>query len=407
MPNLKISQLTELATTPVANDLLAIVDTSVFPIETKKIKYSTLFGGSWALTGNAGTVAGTNFIGTTDAIDFVVKTNNVERLRVASQGDSYINGVRAGLGLAGVATNTVFGFEALNANTTGGVNTAVGYRALKSNTSAVGGTAVGDGALQSNTTGQVNTAIGSQALNANTTGQNNTGLGRNALTFNTTGSSNTGNGTDTLALNTTGSNNTAIGLQALYSNVTGSNAVAIGHSAMLFANSTAVAFTNSNTAIGFEAYRGSVTAANNTGNRNTVVGYKTLNVNTTGESNVALGYQALIANTTGSNNLALGASTGSNVTTGSTNTFVGYNTGLGITTGSENTVLGANVTGLGAALSNNIIIADGAGTVRIQVDNTGAFSFTGTAVTVETLTSNETWEVFINGVSKKILLRGA
>jgi len=44
-------------------------------------------GGDWKLTGNAGTVAGTNFIGTTDAIDFVVKTNNTEKLRVQSGGN--------------------------------------------------------------------------------------------------------------------------------------------------------------------------------------------------------------------------------------------------------------------------------------------------------------------------------
>lgn len=36
----------------------------------------------WSILGNAGTTAGTNFVGTTDAIDFVVKTNSTERLRV-------------------------------------------------------------------------------------------------------------------------------------------------------------------------------------------------------------------------------------------------------------------------------------------------------------------------------------
>jgi hypothetical protein len=40
----------------------------------------------WELTGNAGTVAGTNFLGTTDAIDFVIKTNSAERIRVTSAG---------------------------------------------------------------------------------------------------------------------------------------------------------------------------------------------------------------------------------------------------------------------------------------------------------------------------------
>jgi hypothetical protein len=36
----------------------------------------------WTLLGNAGTVAATNFLGTTDNVDLVVRTNNIERLRV-------------------------------------------------------------------------------------------------------------------------------------------------------------------------------------------------------------------------------------------------------------------------------------------------------------------------------------
>ena len=40
----------------------------------------------WSLTGNTGTTAGTNFIGTIDTEDFVVKTDNSERIRVASNG---------------------------------------------------------------------------------------------------------------------------------------------------------------------------------------------------------------------------------------------------------------------------------------------------------------------------------
>jgi hypothetical protein len=41
----------------------------------------------WLLTGNAGTVATTNFIGTTDAIDFATRTNNTEKMRVTSAGN--------------------------------------------------------------------------------------------------------------------------------------------------------------------------------------------------------------------------------------------------------------------------------------------------------------------------------
>ncbi len=41
----------------------------------------------WGLTGNTGTVAGTNFIGTTDAQDLRIRTNNIERLAITSAGN--------------------------------------------------------------------------------------------------------------------------------------------------------------------------------------------------------------------------------------------------------------------------------------------------------------------------------
>jgi hypothetical protein len=42
---------------------------------------------AWNLTGNSGTTAGTNFIGTTDAKDLVFKTNGTEKLRIQSNGN--------------------------------------------------------------------------------------------------------------------------------------------------------------------------------------------------------------------------------------------------------------------------------------------------------------------------------
>lgn len=42
----------------------------------------TQLSGKWSLTGNAGTTAGTNFIGTTDAIDVVFKRDSVEQFRL-------------------------------------------------------------------------------------------------------------------------------------------------------------------------------------------------------------------------------------------------------------------------------------------------------------------------------------
>ena len=42
---------------------------------------------AWSLAGNASTVAATNFIGTTDAIDFRIRTNNTEKVSVLSGGN--------------------------------------------------------------------------------------------------------------------------------------------------------------------------------------------------------------------------------------------------------------------------------------------------------------------------------
>src|SRR6478609_4599061 len=46
---------------------------------------------SWNLTGNAATNPSTNFLGTTDNKDFVIRTKNTERLRVNSNGNIGIN----------------------------------------------------------------------------------------------------------------------------------------------------------------------------------------------------------------------------------------------------------------------------------------------------------------------------
>jgi len=50
----------------------------------------------WTLLGNAGTNPATNFIGTTDAQDFVVKANSTEKIRVESAGDVIIGSTGAG-----------------------------------------------------------------------------------------------------------------------------------------------------------------------------------------------------------------------------------------------------------------------------------------------------------------------
>ena len=46
---------------------------------------------SWGLRGNAGTTPATNFIGTTDAQNLIIRTNNLERMRILSSGEVSIN----------------------------------------------------------------------------------------------------------------------------------------------------------------------------------------------------------------------------------------------------------------------------------------------------------------------------
>ena len=84
-------------TAPAANNLLVWNGTAWTPTDG-----NSLF---WKITGNSGTTAGTNFAGTTDAVDYVLKTNNTEAMRITSAGN-----IRIG--------NTAF------ANQCGGTSTA-------------------------------------------------------------------------------------------------------------------------------------------------------------------------------------------------------------------------------------------------------------------------------------------
>ena len=312
--------------------------------------------------------------------------------------------------------NTANGYKALNFNTTGTNNTAYGYNALFSNTTGANNTASGYQSLYSNTEGNYNTANGYYALYSNTEGNSNTANGYSALYYNTTGTNNTASGMQALYSNTTGSYNTASGYNALFSNTTGANNTAYGYNALNF-NTTGT----NNTASGMQALYSNTTGTNNTANgyqslyynttgtNNTANGYKALNFNTTGTNNTAYGYNALFSNTTGANNTASGyqslySNTEGNYNTANgyyalydlnildgtgNNTALGYNTGRGIVTGTGNTILGANITGLASDLTNHIILSDGAGNQRINVDEDGNVGIDLTTGIDSILTVNE------------------
>lgn len=157
------------------------------------VTYTLYVAPYWAKTGNSGTTPGTHFVGTTNNVGLMFKTNNIQ--------SGYINRI---------LQSTSFGYESLLVNSGGGTFcTAIGYQALKANTS-----------------GSNNTALGALALAGNIIGTNNSAFGLASLQSNT-GNSNTACGGGGLNSNTSGSNNTSIGTRAGYYNTTVSNQIFI------------------------------------------------------------------------------------------------------------------------------------------------------------------------------------
>ena len=241
--------------------------------------------------------------------------------------DITVFGVKVGRGAGSVASNTAFGANALNANSTGSSVTAIGGSALL------------------NSTASDNTAIGSFAAAVNTTGSGLVAVGVNTLFYNSSGSYNVGLGNGALQNNTTASYSTAVGYQAGFTNQTGNGNTFVGQYAGYLSN------------VGGNAY-------------NTCVGgYAGYNL-TTGVSNTFIGTSAT-AN-----------SAGSNITTGSKNTIIGAyggnEKGLDIRTASNYIVLSdgdGNIGAFWAGATNKWSIGgatlDMIGTARVNIDGSG------------------------------------
>jgi hypothetical protein len=304
----------------------------------------------WSLGGNSGTDPFTHFIGTTDNVPLIFKTNNV----ISGQlGITPVFNTSWGYGAlvenTSGSVNSAMGFFALANNSTGSRNTGMGSLSLRYNTTGSDNTATGYVSLLNNTTGGNNTATGGEALYTNSTGYENTATGKASLKLNTTGIRNTATGTSSLLNNTEGSDNTGIGHESMYFNTTGSRNVAIGKSS-LQANTTGF----DNTASGYNALRNNTIGMNNvatgmsalisntTANRNTATGYYSLSANTTGENNTAMGALSLSGNITGSRNTTTGMNSLSNNTTGADNTATGFQALLSNTIGASNVAMGAN-----------------------------------------------------------------
>jgi hypothetical protein len=238
------------------------------------------FAQSWKLNGNSGTNPDTNFLGTTNRQDLVLRTGNIERLRITKNGRVAIGiinpqqklDVNGNINLAegsglyignermlhtsggpgnGYFPNIFVGQFAGN-NSGGSDNTAVGYYALHSVRGEAGlaNVAMGFYALKSNTQGNGNSALGYSALYANTNGVDNTACGSNALFSNITGNGNTANGFGALEGNSLGSYNTAVGTRADINEGSITNSTIIGNNALAMASNQVRIGNSSVTSIG-------------------------------------------------------------------------------------------------------------------------------------------------------------
>jgi hypothetical protein len=280
--------------------------------------------------------------------------------------------------------NTTLGYNTGTALTTGSSNVFLGTSAGRYTTTGSNIIGIGFGAGQNNTTGTDNVFIGYLA-GSSSTSSNNVLIGGTCGVSLTSGSSMTGTGSECLSSATTGHSSAAYGYKALQyltvaieasafgyeagrSNVVSSKGAYFGKHAgydisgltksvssvtdysgtmagTILINSTGHGFTTGNSvalSLSVAAYNGVYTV--------TVVDANSFYVTKT-YSATATGYCGLNAAVDG------------------LNTLFGYNTGRGIVYGTGNTILGANVTGLAADLSSNIILASNS-TVQMQFNGT-------------------------------------
>lgn len=329
---------------------------------------SAITGKFWGLTGNAGTVDGTNFLGTTDNIPLTFRVNNTMAGR--------LDGTNAFLGYQAGGTGTV-------ANILGSGNVLLGYQAgynteaatrlgSYSSYNVIQGYQSGYG--RTDVVSQYNIIMGYQASYGYAGANDNIIMGRQAA-YNTTSAGgfsnniimgyqaayNLGNGGGAPA------NGIALGNQAAYNMGNGGNGpsdfIYLGRQAG-FSNTGAsydIAIGNqagyTNTGAPGNIFVGRKAGYFTTGGSNTIIGYQagSGSASNGGASNTLIGYQAGTANS-GSNNALVGYNAGSSNTTGSGNTFIGYSAGSTNTTGSTNIVIGSGQNAASATGSNQLNI---------------------------------------------------
>ncbi len=307
----------------------------------------------WSVTGNSGTVDGTNFIGNTDNVALTFRVNNIFAGRIdQSRRNSFI-GFRTG-------QNSTSGFATTS-------NSAIGFKALSDETGYSSCIALGASSLAL-AHSQNNIAIGAGALFNDETAGHNLAVGYHAMYNNSYAQA-----------------NIAIGVRAMlgltytnHENAWDTYNIAVGVASMYYVNPyDDVDQGVSNVAIGDSSMFGFSTAIRHDATANTVLGYKAMYSVHYADSNSAAGYEALYSITTGEQNVALGYHALYNITEGEGNTSAGWSAGSiinGTTTGDYNTSLGYSSTPENETRTNTVNIRGyGYGDVHIDGDNQAAF----------------------------------
>ncbi len=181
-------------------------NTGTFTINTSIPSAITSTNGAWLTTGNSGTTAGTNFIGTLDANDFVTKTNGAaaanERMRVTSVGRVSINNTTPAVTsvLSVYGTGSAGAINALGDTAISGYSTGTGMGVFGQNTGGAGMGVAGYtntmnsisvyGYNTATVTGTGNSSIGVEGNVTGTVSANSFGIG--VIGFTTVGNANTG-----------------------------------------------------------------------------------------------------------------------------------------------------------------------------------------------------------------------
>lgn len=196
------------------------------------VPFSTNNGG-WGLQGNAGTIATTNFLGTTDNIDLVFKVNSIQAGKINIASNQTYFGYQAGLINTG-SFNSFFGSQSGKANSSGQLNAGYGYGSMRNTTIGSFNTFLGTNAGANWVTTNGNTGVGWSALQ---------GIGAGTGEYNTAIGYAAGSGTSPNNLSvSTGSYNTYVGYNATSSGApsTYTNATAIGANAQAGASDVMV-----------------------------------------------------------------------------------------------------------------------------------------------------------------------